>query len=240
MEDFEDKKPVEVSPRQQSYTKPEGFVVGEYYHVYNRGVEKIDVFREEKDFRRFLKSLAEFNTSEPAYKIDRANRKGLNVDKRPYVEIIAYCLNPNHFHLLLKQAAESGISEFMRKIGTGYTMYFNKKYERTGALFQGKFKYSRVKTNEYLLYLSAYINLNCEVHGIAKAEKYMWCSFKEYISGKDILCRKNIIIEQFKNLDDYKKFTVENAFAAREKKEFDKLMSPSGNGRNSLAFRRRL
>lgn len=217
-------KVVEVKPRQTSYTKPEGFINGEYYHIYNRGVEKIDVFRGERDYRRFLKSLAEFNTSEPAYKIDRANRKGLNVDKKPYVEIIAYCLNPNHFHLLLKQVVESGISEFMRKLGTGYTMYFNKKHERVGALFQGKFKSVYVKDNNHLLYLSAYINCNSEIHGIAKAEKYKWCSFGEYLSGERALCNKKIILSQFRDREEYGLYAKENATNIKEKRKMEKLI----------------
>jgi REP element-mobilizing transposase RayT len=223
MEDFEKEKLVEVSPRQQSYTKPEGFVAGEYYHIYNRGVEKIDVFRDERDYRRFLKSLAEFNTSESAYKIDRANRKGLNVDEKPYVEIIAYCLNPNHFHLLLKQVVESGISEFMRKLGTGHTMYFNKRHDRSGVLFQGKFKSRHVKSNNQLLYLSAYINCNSEIHEIAKAEKYKWCSFGEYLSREKILCNKEIVLSQFRNAEEYKNFCEENAFEIRERRSFEDL-----------------
>lgn len=226
MGDFGDKKlveAVEVSPRQQSYTKPKGFINGEYYHIYNRGVEKIDVFHGERDYRRFLKSLAEFNTHEPAYKIDRANRKGLNIYKKPYIEIVAYCLNPNHFHLLLKQVAESGISEFMRKLGTGYTMYFNKKYERAGALFQGKFKFTHIENNAQLLYVSAYVNCNSEIHGIEKAEKYRWCSFREYLSREKILCNKKIILSQFENAEEYKNFCKENASAIKERREFENL-----------------
>lgn len=218
-----DKKVVEVSPRQESYTKPEGFVDGEYYHVYNRGVEKIDVYRDEKDFRRFLKSLAEFNTSEPAYKIGRANRKGLNVNEKPYIELIAYCLNPNHYHLLLKQVAKNGISEFMRKLGTGYTMYFNKKYERSGALFQGKFKFTHIETNAQLLYVSAYINCNSEVHGIASVGGHRWCSFSEYLSGENILCKKKIISSQFRNAEDYRIFAKDSIANIKERRRMEKL-----------------
>ncbi|OGI26349.1 MAG: hypothetical protein A3J76_04265 [Candidatus Moranbacteria bacterium RBG_13_45_13] len=217
-------KVVEVKPRQVSYTKPEGFINGEYYHIYNRGVEKINVFRSERDYRRFLKSLAEFNTSEPAYKINRANRKGLNVDKEPYVEIIAYCLNPNHFHLLLKQIVESGISEFMHKLGTGYTMYFNKKHERAGALFQGKFKFTHIENNAQLLYVSAYVNCNSEIHGIEKAKNYRWCSFSEYLSGKRILCNKKIILDQFRDSEEYGLYAKENAASIKERRQMEKLI----------------
>jgi putative transposase len=81
------------------------------------------------------------------------------------VEINAYCLNQNHFHLIVKQLRSGGISEFMQKIGTGHTMYFNKKYNRSGSLFQGTFKSTHINSNELLLYLSVYVNANHRIHG---------------------------------------------------------------------------
>jgi REP element-mobilizing transposase RayT len=205
-----------------SYTKPEGFITGEYYHIYNRGVEKRKIFDSEADYRRFRNSLKDFNSTDPAWKIEWARKKGKALKGKKLVEIVAYCLNPNHFHLLLKQVAGSGISEFMRKMGTGHTMYFNKKYDRSGVLFQGKFKSVRIKSNDHLLYLSAYVNCNSEIHGIAKAEKYKWCSFREYLSREKILCNKKIILSQFENAEEYKNFCKENAFEIRERREFEK------------------
>lgn len=205
------------------YTKAVGFITGEYYHIFNRGVEKITIFPHGSDYWRFVKSLKQFNTAEPAYKIDRLNKKGIALDSKPYVEIIAYCINPNHFHLLLRQVEERGVTEFMRKLGTGYTMYFNKRYERSGVLFQGKFKFTHMDRNEQLLYTSAYVNFNSEIHGIAKAEKYRWCSMPEYLSGEKILCRKDIILEQFKCAKEYKDFAEKTATFAKSKKGMENI-----------------
>jgi putative transposase len=85
------------------------------------------------------------------------------------VDVVAYCINSNHFHLLLRENKENGIATFMKKICTGYAMYFNKKNERSGILFQGRFKSVHVDSNDLLLYVSAYINCNSEIHGIEKA-----------------------------------------------------------------------
>ena len=126
-------------------------IEGELYHIFNRGVEKRIVFKSQSDFRRFYESLAQFNTTNAALhsrtKFTTENKKSVDVEVGPrhnkeqkLVSILAYTLLPNHFHLLLRQESPGGITEFMRKIGTGYTMYFNKKYVRIGQLFQGKLK----------------------------------------------------------------------------------------------------
>jgi putative transposase len=210
--------------KKMSYTKPEGYITGEYYHIYNRGVEKRTTFLDDIDYRRFLKSLEEFNTSDPAWKVDYYKEKhGISAKTNPFVEILAFCLNPNHFHLLLKQLQDKGISEFMRKLGTGYTMYFNKRRKHSGVLFQGKFKSVHVDSNDQLLYVSAYINCNSEIHAVAKAEKYRWCSFQEYFSAENLLCKKDIILDQFHSSKEYIDFAKSNAKAIVEKREMEKL-----------------
>jgi putative transposase len=206
-----------------SYTKPKGFITGEYYHIFNRGVEKRKIFDSESDYKRFRSSLKNFNSTDPAWKIEWAKEKGEILKGKALVEIVAYCLNPNHFHLLLKQARDNGISDFMRKLGTGHTMYFNKRYDRSGVLFQGKFKSVRIQNNNHLLYLSTYINCNSEIHKIARAEEYKWCSFGEYLSREKILCNKKIILSQFRDAEEYKNFCKENAFEIRKRREFEKL-----------------
>ncbi|MDD5489707.1 MAG: transposase [Candidatus Moranbacteria bacterium] len=205
-----------------SYTKPESFITGEYYHIYNRGVEKRKIFDNESDYKRFRSSLRDFNSTDPAWKIEWAKEKGEITEGEALVEVIAYCFNSNHYHLLLKQVRNDGVSDFMRKIGTGHTMYFNKKYDRSGVLFQGKFKSVHVKNNNHLLYLSAYVNCNSEIHKIAKAEEYKWCSFGEYLSLDKILCNKEIILSQFRDTEEYKNFCKENALEIMERREFEK------------------
>ncbi|MFH1522813.1 MAG: transposase [Patescibacteria group bacterium] len=123
------------------------------------------------------------------------------------IEFISYCLIPNHYHFILKQLIENGIEKFMHKLGTGYTNFFNRKYERTGSLFENTFKSIEVKSDNYLIYLSGYINGNIEIHKICKAENWPWSSYKNYLGlRKGTLCTKNIILNDFKNIEDYRSY----------------------------------
>ena len=142
---------------QRKYT----FSIGEYYHLYNRGVEKRDIFIEEKDWKRFHKLLYVANSTIP-FRFTEIEDQSIDTINRgdPIVAIGAYVLMPNHFHVLAKEVVENGVSKFMEKLATGYSMYFNKKNERVGPLFQGRFKAEHVSRDEYLKYLYAYIHLN--------------------------------------------------------------------------------
>lgn len=142
------------------------FSVGEYYHIYNRGTEKRNIFLDKADYLRFTVLLYIANNTD-AMHISNLKYQGrslmgiLSIDKKDsLVDIGAYCLMPNHFHLLVKEKTEDGISKFMKKISTGYSMYFNKRYNRMGNLFQGVFKAIHSDSDEYLKYLFAYIHLN--------------------------------------------------------------------------------
>jgi putative transposase len=137
------------------------FAVGEYYHIYNRGVEKRKIFLDQKDRGRFVRLFYLANGDKPVVtrlvqglpldEIDVGNKK---------IAIGAYVLMPNHFHILVKEIKEGGATSFMEKLQTGYSMYFNKKNERVGPLFQGTFKAEHVSRDEHLKYLFAYIHLN--------------------------------------------------------------------------------
>jgi len=141
-----------------------------YYHVYNRGVDKRDVFLDDEDYWRFVFSLDEFNDENSTLNILRrlnvneGNRISFkpekNEDKEKLVEVVCYCLMPNHYHFILRQIKKGGISKFMQKLGIGYTNYLNQKIERSGVLFQGKFKAALIDKDSYLNYLRAYIHLN--------------------------------------------------------------------------------
>jgi putative transposase len=136
---------------------------GEFYHIYNRGTEKRDIFQSQSDYDRFLSLLYIGNSD---ISVDLKLQGSTLYDflilprNETLVDICAYVLMPNHFHLLVRGKEEGGISKFMQKITTGYTMFFNKKYERSGALFQGKFKAKHIDKDEYLKYLISYIHLN--------------------------------------------------------------------------------
>lgn len=182
--------------------RPTPFTTGEKYHLYNRGTEKRDIYLDKSDYNRFLKLLFLSNSphSINVRDIEHTEDSIFNFDRGyPLVAIGSYCLMPNHFHLLVTPLVDDGVSLFMRKLGTSYSMYFNKKYERSGALFQGKFKSSHANTDEYLKYLYAYIHLNPvkliqsdwkEVgirdidSSLAYLRSYRYSSFIDY-SGKD-------------------------------------------------------
>jgi len=170
------------------------------YHVYNRGVEKRDIFMDDHDRFQFIHDLFEFNDKDSAEHIVKSGevqplqikRHGRKISRKPLVEILAFVLMPNHFHLLLRQKTDDGIPKFMQKLGTGYTMSFNKKYERVGSLFQGNYKAVLVESEEHLRYLPIYIHLNpMKIFGGLTSEdwkfleNYRWSSLLDYVGKKN-------------------------------------------------------
>jgi len=131
----------------------------------------------------------------------------LNTNNR-IVEIICYCLMPNHFHLLLKQVREKGISEFMSKISNSYTKYFNTKGKRTGPLLQGDFKSVHIGSTEQLIHTHRYIHINPKEGFLVKnLQDYKWSSYLEYLNlESDPICNKKTIFEQFQSVNSYKEF----------------------------------
>lgn len=192
------------------------FVEGEFYHVYNRGVDKRKMFLDEYDYSRFLQGMDEFNVLEPIGSIyensfllnrPQLGSRASKLAKKRLVDFVAYCVNPNHYHFILRQNAERGIEKFMHRIGTGYTKYFNHKNQRSGALFQGKFKAIHINSNEYLLHLSAYVNLNNRVHRLGSpASKSSWEEYKNRKDGGNGLVKGRLILDQFNSFDEYKDF----------------------------------
>lgn len=135
--------------------------IGEFYHLYNRGTDKRIVFLDEDDRTRFVKLLYLCNSNKNIVFRDFPIGSTYEYEREDtLVDIGAYCLMPNHFHLLVHEKVDSGISIFMQKLSTAYSMYFNKKYKRTGSLFEGRFKARHANSDEYLKYLFAYIHLN--------------------------------------------------------------------------------
>lgn len=132
------------------------YVPEAYYHVYNRGVEKRLIFLDEQDYRVFIGLLKKYliGSTPPEYHRHKFNTYENNL------ELLAFCLMPNHFHLLFYQYDKSAIIEFMRRLSTGYVMYFNNRYNRVGSLFQGTYKASSINADSYLHHVSRYIHLN--------------------------------------------------------------------------------
>src|SRR3989344_4881258 len=161
------------------------FAEGELYHIFNRGVEKRNIFMTDGDRFRFIYNLYEFNDTAPAQNIFykrsafNAYEVGLRKSKKSLVEILAFVLMPNHYHLMLRQLVEGGVTEFMRKLGTGYTNFFNLKYDRVGSLFQGKFKA---------------VLLKHEAKAMRFLKSYRWSSLLDYLGNKNL---PQIIEQQF-------------------------------------------
>ena len=200
------------------------FAPDEYYHIYNRGVDKREIFTDAQDYFWFLSGLEEFNDKKLTGSLGTRikNRSLASKNKKPLVEIIAYCLNPNHYHLILKEKREKGITEFMHRLGTSYTKFFNQKHERSGSLFQGSYKAVHIDSNEYLLYLSAYINHNHFIHGYSKDKNEIcpYSSLPDFLKQrKQNFINPQIITDQFQNPDDYLKYSQTNALYMRENKD---------------------
>lgn len=127
-----------------------------YYHVYNRGVEGRRIFLEEKDYVVFLNLLKRYLSGDETKDLSGRIFDDLSVE----VDLLAYCLMPTHFHLLLYQTTEQGMTRLLRRLMTSYSMYFNKKYKRFGTLFQDRFKASLISRDDYLQHISRYLHLN--------------------------------------------------------------------------------
>ena len=203
------------------------FSAENYYHIYNRGTEKRQIFLDNSDYARFIHYLYEFNDKKFDRNISRKIERGLTsftqTSRDLLVEIVAFCLMPNHFHLILKQLKDNGIAQFMQKVGTGYAMYFNKKNKRSGSLFQGTFKAILIENNEYLTHLSRYVHLNPVelIESAWKAEgikdwrsanefliNYRWSSYLDYTGVKNFpsLINKETIMSCFKGEASYADF----------------------------------
>jgi putative transposase len=192
------------------------FVPGEFYHLYNRGVDRRKIFLSKEDHERFLALLYVCNGSvtvdlklqgKTLYEVSAIERGETLVD------VCCYCLMPNHFHILVKEKVEGGISRFMQKLTTAYTMYINKRVKRTGALFGGKFKATHVPDDRYLKHLISYIHLNpiklieskwkeVGILNNTRAEKFL-TSFKysSFIDYSNVSRPENILLNKNNLLD---------------------------------------
>lgn len=140
------------------------FIEGEYYHIYNRGNSKQRIFLDKNDYYHFMSLLFACNGNNNLKTENLTRKNGLTIydfnQNKYLVNIGSYCLMPNHFHILITEKEDGGISKFIQKLSTAYAMYFNKKYSRSGSLFEGKFKSQHIDNDRYLKYLFSYIHLN--------------------------------------------------------------------------------
>lgn len=204
------------------------FINQNYYHIFNRGVEKRKIFLNDRDYQRFLQTLYyyQFSGPKPRFSTHRVF-KSKDFYKNPkIIEIVCYCLMPNHFHLLIKQIKNGGVQEFINKISNSYTKYFNTKHKRVGYLFQGTFKAVPVETDEQLIHLSRYIHLNPYVSGMTNnLETFPYSSYKDFIEGaENVLCNPGLVLNFFKDTKDYKEFVKDQQSYALELERIKHLL----------------
>ena len=187
--------------------------LGEYYHVFNRGAHKTPIFKDKQDLARFLFLVIYFQSPTIFPQVGRlaktlsdtgfdvGEQDFLNVLNGRMVELVSFCIMGNHYHLLLRELVEGGISRYMQRVSDSYSKYFNAKYQTTGHVFQGRYKAVYVKTNEQLMYLSAYIHRNPrELKAWKdKEQDYPWSSYYDYAVENRWggLLAQEIILDQF-------------------------------------------
>ena len=201
------------------------FALGEFYHLYNRGTDKRIIFIDEEDRERFTSLMFLCNSDRNIVYRDIPIGLTYGYERGgTLVDILAYCLMPNHFHILICGKKDGDASLFMQKLLTAYSMYFNKKYKRTGGLFEGTFKAKHVNTDEHLKYLFAYIHLNpvkiidpkWKENGIADREvakrylaEYAYSSYLDYrgiVRPEGKILNREVAPEYFTTAKDFNNF----------------------------------
>lgn len=212
-----------ASPR--SVVFQNGFV----YHLFNRGVNRQPIFFTPRDYKRFT-ALLEYYRFHPVLKsyshylalsIAEQNVFRQSLEQQPMaIDILAYCLMPNHFHILVKQNIDGGIHSFLSNVANGYTKYLNTKRERVGPLYQGPFKAVIVETDEQLFHLSRYIHINPVVSNIVMIDalaSYSWSSLPMYLKTQtNQFINVQEILNNFKNIQGYKEFVYDQIGYAKE------------------------
>ncbi|OGG43899.1 hypothetical protein A2841_01720 [Candidatus Kaiserbacteria bacterium RIFCSPHIGHO2_01_FULL_48_10] len=177
-------------------TKIRSHAPGEYYHIYNRAAHKLALFRDKNDWKRFIFSILYYQSPHGITHVTRAiqpdslvngfslplQEQELIVQNR-FVELVAFCVMSNHFHLLVRETHEGGISRYMQRVSLSYTKYFDTKYEASGHVFQGTYKSVLVKDDKQLMHLSAYIHRNPRElrEWKNKEESYPYSSLQDYV-----------------------------------------------------------
>ncbi|MBI2405671.1 transposase [Candidatus Microgenomates bacterium] len=206
------------------------FANNEIYHIFNRGIERKPTFSDKRELDRALLALNFYRFTKLPLKLSKflvlpENEQtrvfeGLKKENKKLIEIICYCLMPNHFHFLIKQNVENGISTFASNFTNSYTRYFNTKHKRIGPLFEGLFKAVRIESNEQLIHISRYIHLNPVSSFLIEAgdlESYRWSSYPEFLGiGGGKISNPQPVLSLFPSKRNYKKFVLDQVDYARQ------------------------
>lgn len=213
------------------------FANDQIYHVFNRGVERRLIFTNKREYQRAVDTIWYYRYGQLPMRLSEffalsKERKTtflakLEHDQQLSVSILGYCLMPNHFHFIIKQLRDAGVSNFAANVANSYTKYFNTRHKRIGHLFQGPFKAVRVETDEQLLHLTRYVHLNPFVSFVVKLgdlESYPWSSFSEYL-GKTSqkLCDTGFINGHFSTIEKYRQFVFDQADYGQKLEQIEHL-----------------
>ncbi|MBI2049502.1 transposase [Candidatus Roizmanbacteria bacterium] len=213
-------------------------VNNQIYHVFNRGIDHRPTFTDKSELTRGIMVIDFYRFAKPPMRLSKflklSNEERDSVSKNirdrneKLIDMLAFCLMPNHFHFVLRQLHDDGISKFLANFQNSYTRYFNVKGRRNGPLFLDQFKAVRIETDEQLLHVSRYVHLNpltsYVVKGFKDLLKYPWSSLGDYINSKSLICELNTVLGFFKNKRDYKTFVEDNAGYQRELDEIKHLV----------------
>lgn len=204
-------------------------VANEIYHVFNRSVAKQPIFLSSWDYTRALEVLKFYQYHKPPLRFSFYNRlptelknkfiNELSQSGNLNVEIICFCLMPNHVHFLIKNLKNDGIKKFMSNFQNSYAKYFNIKKDRSGALFQSMFKAVRIETDEQLVHISRYIHLNPVTSYLINPEglkTYMWSSYSNYLNKGSSFLKKDLVLGFFKSPKYYERFVLDQADYQRD------------------------
>lgn len=208
-----------------------------YYHIFNRGVNKLPIFDDSYDYKRMVNLLHFYKYIDKPVRFSKFlllpndQRKEiwntLEKNSKSYVDLTSYCLMPNHFHLLIKQNVENGIVKYLGDFQNGYVKFFNLRNDRVGPLFQGRFKAVNISSDNQLLHVSRYIHLNPSTSNLIKIdqlENYKWSSFPEYLGSNNFcFCEKDIILNNYKDRNAYRKFVFDNAEYQKDLRRIEHL-----------------
>ncbi len=181
-------------------------VINQYYHVFNKGISGQNIFLDQKHYKRMVDSLWLYRYLSPphrmSYLLRLTEKKRVNIKQSikgeaKHVDVVSYCLMSNHFHILIKQVLDKGISSFMSNLQNSYTRYFNTQQKKFGPIFLGKFKAVLIESEEQLLHTSRYIHLNpysaSAVKNIHELRSYPWSSLQEHLTKKPYICNIKIL-----------------------------------------------
>ncbi|MBI2596013.1 transposase [Candidatus Daviesbacteria bacterium] len=205
------------------------FTNGVIYHVFNRGVERRTIFTNRREFIRAQQLIKFYRHKETPIRYSQVMQQPEDIREvildnlyksEKLIDILSYCLMPNHFHFLLKQKTDNGIPTFVSNFTNAYAKYFNTKNQRVGPLVQGAFKAVMIESEEQLMHVSRYIHLNPVASNIIKIGQlndYEWSSYPEYIDlSNENISEKKLILELFKSVKDYQEFVMNQVEYAKK------------------------